>query len=467
MRSGPPQSQVVPLVESPVDQAHALYLSSKQDEALRLVASFLQSDFSMPSALLLCGILLAERQRPEAAREAFDLCARDAIDEGNLPLAIAASCNTRRLGTDANQMFHEIANAFGHGSPRLKHRSTPPSLPFASIADPIPASLAGRELSEHTADILQTVRTRREDLERFRGQPPSIAPVPLFSDLRPDSLRALIEKFEVAVVPKGAVVIEEGDDGTEAYIVARGVLEARRMVAGTSGTSCTSDTSSAKGTDNEHIVLARLTPGTLFGEMALLSCAPRAASVVACSPSILLVARKDDLDDVALHHPAVGSVLAKHCQRRMVQNLIRTSAILRAVDEEKRPALIARFVTRCYKPCDKLIAQGETADGLHLIASGEVLVSRQEGNETLVLAKLGPGDVVGEVSLVLRKPSDASFIARHATVSLHLPTEEFSTLIRQHPAVLSEIYDLAVRHDQETLSIVAQEALDVDDSLLI
>ena len=51
--------------------------------------------------------------------------------------------------------------------------------------------------------------------------------------------------------------------------------------------------------DGDKLLLARLTGGSLFGEMALLSRAPRAASVVARRPSILLVGRKDALDAVA------------------------------------------------------------------------------------------------------------------------------------------------------------------------
>jgi cAMP-dependent protein kinase regulator len=137
------------------------------------------------------------------------------------------------------------------------------------------------------------------------------------------------------------------------------------------------------------------------------------------------------------------------------------------VQPEERPALIDRFVTRSFEPDEVLIEQGETAAGLHLIASGEVTVMRAEGDETLVLAELGPGDIVGEVSLVLRKPSTATVAAKHATLCLHLPREDFLELIREHPAILAELYDLAIRRDEETSSIVAQEVLDVDDNLLI
>ena len=60
-------------------------------------------------------------------------------------------------------------------------------------------------------------------------------------------------------------------------------------------------------TTRPPIVLARLVSGALFGEMALLSRAPRAASVVATRPSILLVAKRDALEAAPSSGPRSGS----------------------------------------------------------------------------------------------------------------------------------------------------------------
>ena len=58
----------------------------------------------------------------------------------------------------------------------------------------------------------------------------------------------------------------------------------------------------------------------------------------------------------------------------MVENLVRTSNILSAVKPAARPALVDRFITRTYEDGELLISQGQASDGLHLIASGEVVV---------------------------------------------------------------------------------------------
>src|SRR5690606_34672097 len=136
---------------------------------------------------------------------------------------------------------------------------------------------------------------------------------------------------------------EEGEEGAEAYIVARGELEVRRQ----------------DEEDGRTVTLARLANGALFGEMALLSRAPRAASVVACRPSILLVARRDALEAVAEKLPAVGVELAAHCRRRMVANLVRTSKVLLSVPSKERPALVERFETKVFEKGEKLIVDGK------------------------------------------------------------------------------------------------------------
>ena len=233
---------------------------------------------------------------------------------------------------------------------------------------------------------------------------------------------------------------------------ARGELEVRRQAA------------AADGTD---VALARVGAGALLGEMSLLSRSPRAASVIACRPSIVLVASKQGLDEVVADQPRLGAEGAAHCRQRMVENLLRTSAILRAVKPSERSVLMERFVTRPFEEGDRLIVQGQESEGLFLVASGAVEVLHQQDDERTLIARLGVGEVVGGVALVLRRPATADVIAAMPTVTLHLHRDRFLDLVRSHPTVLAELYELAVKREQETTSIVTQEAMDADDLVLI
>jgi cAMP-dependent protein kinase regulator len=439
----PPELPGARTVDSPLDRALALLLAGEREAALRWSAAVVQQDFLVPSALILTCRLLADWGRTEAAIEGFELGVKRAIDNGNLPLAVAACGDLKALGVDIGRLLDEVAGAFCAGSPRLSSDVTPPPppLPHDENFEPLSSYLAGPALLSKATAIIHDASKEYE--VRSSAPPPLIAPLSLFSALEKDGLRALIGCFEMITVPAGKAVIAEGEEGAEAYIVARGELEVRRT--GEEGA--------------KTITLARLTNGALFGEMALLSRAPRAASVVTNRPSILLVARRDALEAVAEIRPDVGVELAAHCRRRMVANLIRMSKVLLAVNPKERPALVERFETKVFEKGEKLIEDGKDTSGLHLIASGEVaVVGREEGGEPFVIATLGVGETVGEVALVLRRKANADVVAVHPTVTLHLPREDFLGLIRDHPAILAGLYLCAVERDDETASVLAGSA---------
>ncbi len=478
MRAAPPDLPGSHTTDSPLDRALALLLAGEREAALRWSAATVERDVQAASALILTSRLLAEAGRSEAATEGFEVGIRRAIDAGNLPIAVAAVGDLRALGVDVTRHLDAIAEAFSQNSPRLSDPTNlpPPPLPEPGHDfQPLSSFLSGPLLLSKATQILHEARQKYES--NAGAGAAVIAPVPLFSELGPDGLRALIGAFDMITVPAGAVVISEGEEGAEAYIVARGELEVRRQKRSAEPVSTASletagalPEGAADASDpslTAELTLARLTSGALFGEMALLSRAPRAASVVACRPSILLVARRDTLESVAQLRPEVGVALAAHCRRRMVANLVRTSPVLIAVEPEERPAMVERFETRIFEKGDKLIAAGTDTSGLHLIASGEVAVVGDDGGEPFVISTLGPGDVVGEVALVLRRKANADVVAVHPSVTLHLPREDFFAIIQEHPAILLGLYMLAVARDEETSSVLANSTTSVADDYVL
>jgi CRP-like cAMP-binding protein len=453
MPNAPPRLPGSPQGESPADRALALSVTDPES-ALRWSAALVKSEPAASLGILITARLLAQAGRREVAIEGLEVAVSRAIDAGNLPLAVVASCDLRTLQVDAGKHFDAIAAAFCKGSPRVLGKGAmPPELPrSAEQFQPLPAVLSGKALVGKAQEILHESRKLLELDHGGREAAPKLVPPPLFGALGRDDLRAMLDVFEIKTVPAGAVLIEEGTPGAEAYILARGEVEIHRR---------------PHEEKDEVLLLARLGSGSIFGEMALLSRAPRAASVTAARPSIILVARKDALDEIAAKQPEVATVFADHCRRRMVENLVRTSSILSAVKPEERPALVERFVTRTYEDGDFVISQGRESEGLHLIASGEVTVVHHEGDDNTVITKLGVGEVVGEVALVLHRNSSANVIAVCPTVTLHLPRDRFLELIKKHPAILAELYELAIKRDEETTSIVAQEAADADDFILV
>jgi len=453
MRVAPPDLPGAQTTDSPIDRALALLLANETEAALRWAAAAVERAPSTPSALVITCRLLEQMGRPEAAVEGFELSVRCAIDGANLPLAVAAIGDLRALGVDVRSHLDALASAFCLGSDRLTEtEAPPPPLPNFEGFQPLSSFLTGPALTSKATQIIHAAK--REYDEAAGSEILLTAPLPLFSAMPKEALRDLVGAFEMITVPAGHCVIEEGEEGSEAYIVARGELEVLR-----------------RSTDDESkppIMLARLVSGALFGEMALLSRAPRAASVVATRPSILLVAKREALEAVAEGRPEVAVELAAHCRRRMVANLGRTSPVLVAVPPQERTMLVERFETRIYEKGEKLVMQGQEAAGLHLVASGQVAVVTHDSDESVVLASLSPGETVGEVALVLRRKANADVIAVHPTVTLFLPREEFISLIQDHPGVLHGLYMTAVRRDDETtIALDNAPAAIADDYVLL
>jgi len=83
-------------------------------------------------------------------------------------------------------------------------------------------------------------------------------------------------------------------------------------------------------------------------------------------------------------------------------------------------------------PADAVIArQGEIGTGLFVITDGSVRVVR-DGAE---IARLGPGDFFGEMSVIDGLPRVAQVAAVEPTRCLALASWEFERLVLEHPTI--------------------------------
>jgi CRP-like cAMP-binding protein len=432
----------------PVDRALDAWAAGDLEEALRWAVPVLEAQPESALALLATAYLGAKLGDPKTFELGLKVASHHAIDLGNLPLAVAVGSLSRELGLDPSGIFDAVASAYARGSERIKHRA-PPALPAPGPdVRALPDTLLKEPLVERA---LTAVEKAVEHVEAKRDPKSPLPAAPLFSSLDRASLRAFVEIFEIKLFPSKTAVVEEGTLGSEAFVVARGELDVTKRVAGGS-----------------PIHLARLGGGTLVGEMALLSRAPRAATVSAASSTLLLVAKKQALDAAVAKSPELGREFAEHCRRRMLDNLVKTSPILRSVNPSERADLVKRFSIRAFEPGERVVNQGKPSDGLFVIASGEVaIVQTDEAGEQTVVARLSPGDVLGEVALVLRRPAIADAVANHPTVTLFLPRERFLEAVRAHPMVFVDLYEVAVRRDEETSAVAQLEAANLDESILV
>jgi cAMP-dependent protein kinase regulator len=442
---------------SPVERAWALGLISRKDpgardEALRVALSVIEKDPFQLTAVALVVQLLIDAGRKATAADAAAKLVDAYVRRGDLPAATAASIQADRAGGDGAELRKAIALAFGRGSKRIADVSPlPPPLPVRPGVDPELAALRGDALLARAEACLSKLIGTEDPASH--GLVPAL---PLFSALEASALERLLGAFESRDLAVEELAIEQGAEGREAFVVVRGVLRAER----------TPPTGQDEGAAT---LLAVLGPGAIFGEMALVSEAPRAASVIAQEPSTVLVASREALEGIAASEPAIGRELGSFCRSRMIANLVRTSALLRAIPAEDREQVMALFQARTFQEGEILFREGSEPEGLYLLASGgvRVMAADPSGGEDVVVADLGPGDVVGEISIVLRRPATGTVVAAYPTVALELSRDAFQEAIRRHPSVLTELYQLATARQDELRSVVAQQALDVEEAVLV
>ncbi len=103
---------------------------------------------------------------------------------------------------------------------------------------------------------------------------------------------------------------------------------------------------------------------------------------------------------------------------------------------QKQLEQIARLVDEVELPAGKRLATiGETGRELFIIVDGQALVTTRQGR----IARLGPGDFFGEMSLIDGDPRSASVEAATPIRLLVLGYREFWQLLDEHLPIVRKI----------------------------
>ncbi|MFW6054313.1 MAG: protein kinase domain-containing protein, partial [Thermodesulfobacteriota bacterium] len=110
------------------------------------------------------------------------------------------------------------------------------------------------------------------------------------------------------------------------------------------------------------------------------------------------------------------------------------------------PELISSFLQNLsYKHVpagQRFIRQGEMIDRAYIIEQGSCLVLGEREGELHPVRHLGPGDIVGELSLLTGEPQNAHVEAQTAMRLWVLPKDRFEDLSQREPAVLDFLTEL-------------------------
>jgi CRP/FNR family cyclic AMP-dependent transcriptional regulator len=137
--------------------------------------------------------------------------------------------------------------------------------------------------------------------------------VALFEGLSEAQLARLSDKAPVRAFPKGAIVINEGDEAGTLFVIVSGAVKAY-----------------LSDENGKEAILSTQGPGEYFGELALFDDTPRSASVAATEPCKLMVLQKSVVQEAVRSDPDIALKLLKGMAgrvRRLTEN-VRTLALL-------------------------------------------------------------------------------------------------------------------------------------------
>lgn len=424
-----------------------LWAEGRVPEATLTAAAMLEGNPADLRAWHLLSRLLVVSGRTLQAAAAFSGLARAYSAVGELPLAIVAALESVEAGGKARLLFDELARYYSAACKDLEDdwRPEPPAMPArveVHLGEARSATLLRSSVDRALEKARKFLRGKEKSLGRF---------FPLFGLLSRKSFVLFASNLTVVRSKPGEILVEQGEVGDSFFVVVQGEVHVSRRASG----------------GEEQTRLARLGSGAFFGEMAIVGRAPRAARVEAATEVTLLRADMETLSMMSVKMPELRDTLEAFCRARMLENVVLASSILRRVPVTERSDLFTKFEERSHHEGEVVIEKGSESQGLFLLVSGEVDVSRTEGADDLALARLGPGEYFGEISLVLQRPATADVTAASDTLCLLLPQESFREVIQAYPGLLAEAYETALKRQEETASILAREAVDADDLILV
>ena len=251
--------------------------------------------------------------------------------------------------------------------------------------------------------------------------------VPLLAMLNTLQLRELILESNILQPAAGDIIFKRNDYSTTFFFIVEGELDVL--------------------IDEDDQADAKLKAGQFFGEMALVSGRRRAGTVRASTPCVLIETPRRVMQKLIESVQSMRRILNEVAIKWVVHVCIGLS-----LSEEELNDVASHATLKTYAAGEELFHEGDQADGLYLIQSGSVTVSRMIGGKEVVLFYVAAGNYVGEMSLVSGEPRYATVQAAVATEAVFIDAGRMSDIIARNPEIRSALDARYLQHlqDQES-----------------
>jgi signal transduction histidine kinase len=119
---------------------------------------------------------------------------------------------------------------------------------------------------------------------------------------------------------------------------------------------------------------------------------------------------------------------------------------------------ICRVARRLSVPAgDAVLEEGTPGDGLYIVIAGRLEVTTREGGREVVLATRGPGDFLGEMSLLEQAPRSASARAVEPAELMVVDPADFRALLAASPRAAAAVLQVLARRLRSTEAALMQQ----------
>jgi len=284
---------------------------------------------------------------------------------------------------------------------------------------------------------------------------PSDSKVALFSDGY-ESEEALIKEFarhgletelERVHLPQGQALFEQGEIADCLYILLRGRLDVR-----------------IEDPDDGKIVIDELDrPFSTVGEMALLTRQVRTATVCALADSELFKCSKKAAKRLAELDPPglVRFVKANVPRLQRIQLATVLTGLFGELDRAALGDLQAKLEWHQLSHRDVLFDQGDPGDAIYIVINGRlrVVTDDLDGRGERIVGEIGPGEIVGEFSLLTGEAHSATAYAIRETNLVKLTEPVFNSFLEQYPQAMMQITRTIIKRQRSSIrALPAQHA---------
>lgn len=230
-----------------------------------------------------------------------------------------------------------------------------------------------------------------------------------------EPLADLINAFYAKDIAQGQDIIKQGDHGDCLYIISQGAVDVFVARPGPDGKVAAGDRGSK---------VVTLGSGSLFGELALMYNAPRAATVTAASPTVSVFVL-DAMDFKML--------LAQQSQAQYAryQGWLAEVQLLKSLNHYELSKLAEALESEVFDSDEAIIQQGDAGDKFYILEDGTAAAYIDGANgEMEVKTYEKMGDFFGEVALLSAAPRKATVRATGGGCAVvSLSKENFTNLL--------------------------------------